>query len=132
MKRIILIGLLAPALLTGQRDTAKARESYLIGRQAMRDRKTSEAIAAFNKAVELNDRSSEYYVWLGHAHTRDIAKANFMRQPIVARESRERTTRPWSWTHRAFRRVRRASSTTPMRQASPAAEWTRPGPKPLV
>src|ERR1043165_4188052 len=85
MNRAIVIALLAPALLAAQRDTAKAREAYLTGRQAMRDKKTSEAIAAFNRAVELNDKSSEYYMWLGHAHTRDIAKANFMRQPIVAR-----------------------------------------------
>jgi hypothetical protein len=88
MKRAILIALVVPAILAGQRDTAKARESFLVGRQAMREKRTSDAINAFNKAVELNDRSSEYYLWLGHAHTRDIAKANFMRQPIVAKRIR--------------------------------------------
>src|ERR1043165_7850164 len=85
MNRAIVIALLVPALVGAQRDTAKAREAFLTGRQAMRDKKTSEAIAAFNRAVELNDRSSEYFMWLGHAHTRDLAKATFMRQPIVAR-----------------------------------------------
>jgi hypothetical protein len=88
MKRAILMALVVPAMLGAQRDTAKARESYLAGRQAMREKRTSDAINAFNKAVELNDRSSEYYMWLGHAHTRDIAKANFMRQPIIARRIR--------------------------------------------
>jgi hypothetical protein len=85
MKRLILLALLMPSMLISQRDTAKAREAYLSGRQAMRDKRTSDAISAFNKAVELNDRSSDYYVWLGHAHTRDIKTANFMRQPVVAR-----------------------------------------------
>lgn len=88
MKRAIVMALVVPAMLAAQRDTAKARESYLAGRQAMREKRTADAINAFNKAVELNDRSSEYYVWLGHAHTRDIAKANFMRQPIIARRIR--------------------------------------------
>ena len=88
MKGFIVILMLAPALLGAQRDTAKAREAYLSGRAAMREKRTSDAIAAFNRAVELNDRSSEYYVWLGHAHTRDIAKANFMRQGLIARRIR--------------------------------------------
>lgn len=88
MKRTVLVALLLPALLGAQRDTAKAREAYLSGRQAMRDKRTSDAISAFNRAVELNDRSSEYFLWLGHAHTRDIAKANFMRQPVIARRIR--------------------------------------------
>lgn len=88
MKRVILVALLLPSMLFGQKDTAKAHEAYLAGRVAMRDKRTSDAIASFGKAVELNDRSSEYFVWLGHAHTRDIAKANFMRQPIIARRIR--------------------------------------------
>ncbi len=85
MKRLLLVSMLVPGLLAGQRDTAKAREAYLNGRQAMRDKRTSDAISAFSKAVELNDQSSDYFVWLGHAHTRDIATASFMRQPIIAR-----------------------------------------------
>ena len=85
---MILVALAAPAALPAQRDTAKAREAYLEGRQAMRDRKTGAAIDAFNRAVKLDDRSSDYYVWLGHAHTRDISSASFMRQPVIARRIR--------------------------------------------
>jgi tetratricopeptide (TPR) repeat protein len=85
IRSILLITMAVPSLLAGQRDSVKARESYLAGRQAMREKRTSDAINAFNRAVELNDRFSEFFVWLGHAHTRDIQKANVMRQPIVAR-----------------------------------------------
>jgi hypothetical protein len=88
MTRRLMLVLLVPSLLAAQRDTAKAREAYLTGRQAMRDKRTGDAIHAFERAVELNDRSSEYFVWLGHAHTRDIAKANFMRQGLIARRIR--------------------------------------------
>ena len=88
MKRLLLLSLLVPSLLAGQRDTAKAREAYLAGRQAIREKRIPDAIASFNKAVELNDRSSEYFLWLGHAHTRDIARANFMRQGLIARRIR--------------------------------------------
>jgi hypothetical protein len=88
MRRALLLALILPSLLVAQRDTAKARESYIAGRQAIREKRIGDAINAFNRAVELNDRSSEYYLWLGHAHTRDIAKANVMRQPLIARRIR--------------------------------------------
>ena len=78
----------APTISEAQRDSIKAREAYLEGRTAMREKRTGDAINAFDRAVKLDDRSSEYFLWLGHAHTRDIAKANFMRQPVIARRIR--------------------------------------------
>ena len=38
MKRVIMMALVAPALLSAQRDTAQAREAYLTGRQAIREK----------------------------------------------------------------------------------------------
>jgi tetratricopeptide (TPR) repeat protein len=85
---LLMVALAMPALVFAQRDTAKAREAFLEGRAAMRERRTASAIDAFNRAVKLDDRSSEYFVWLGHAHTRDISSANFMRQGLIARRIR--------------------------------------------
>ena len=87
-KHILTAALLSlPALASAQRDSVKAREAYLEGRTAMREKRTGAAISAFDRASKLDPRS-EYYVWLGHAHTRDISTANFMRQPIIARRIR--------------------------------------------
>jgi tetratricopeptide (TPR) repeat protein len=87
-KPLIAALLLAmPAVAFAQRDSVRAREAYLEGRTAMREKKTSAAIDAFDRATKLDPRS-EYFVWLGHAHTRDISTASFIRQPIVARRIR--------------------------------------------
>jgi hypothetical protein len=88
-RTIVLTALLvAPAMAEAQRDSSKAREAYLEGRTAIREKRIGDAIGAFDRAVKLDDRSSEYFLWLGHAHTRDIAKASFMRQPVIARRIR--------------------------------------------
>src|SRR4051812_28899829 len=87
-KQLILAALLIlPGPALAQRDSIKAHDAYLEGRVAMREKKTSSAIEAFNRATKLDARS-EYFVWLGHAHTRDISTANFIRQPFIARRIR--------------------------------------------
>ena len=89
MRNMLMVLLLsAPALAEAQRDSVKAHEAYLEGRVAIREKRIGDAINAFDRAVKLDDRRSEYYLWLGHAHTRDIAKANFMRQGLIARRIR--------------------------------------------
>jgi len=87
-KQLIAVLLLAvPCATFAQRDSIRAREAYLEGMAAMHEKKTSVAIDAFDRATKLDPRS-EYFVWLGHAHTRDISTASFIRQPIVARRIR--------------------------------------------
>jgi len=87
-RHLVVAALLAiPAVAFGQRDSVKAREAYLEGRTAMREKRIPAAIDAFNRATKLDQRS-EYYVWLGHAHTKDISTASFLRQPIIARRIR--------------------------------------------
>ena len=79
--------LILPSMATAQRDSVKAREAYLEGRAAIREKRIPAAIDAFSRATKLDQRS-EYFVWLGHAHTRDISTASFLRQPIIARRIR--------------------------------------------
>src|ERR1043166_9706219 len=87
-RHLVVAALLAfPVLAFAQRDSVKARDAYMEGRTAMREKRTSAAIDAFRRATKLDARS-EYFVWLGHAHTRDISTASFIRQPIVARRIR--------------------------------------------
>ena len=86
MRSVFVLALALGAwTLPAQQDTVQARAAYEQGRAAMRDRKFDDAVKAFERAVELNPRSSEYHVWLGHGYTRQLATANFMRKGIIGR-----------------------------------------------
>ena len=85
MRYIMVIALaLSPSILRAQ-DTVRARGAYEQGRAAMRERKFDDAVKAFERAVELNPRLSDYHLWLGHGYTRQLATANFLRKGIIGR-----------------------------------------------
>src|SRR4029078_13017703 len=48
-------------------------------------RKFDDAAASFEHAVELNPTRSEYHLWLGHAYTKQLVSANFIRKGIIGR-----------------------------------------------
>jgi tetratricopeptide (TPR) repeat protein len=84
--RCLWIGaLLAASRLGAQQDTAAARAAYEEGRAAMREEKFDRAAESFERAVRLNPASSEHYLWLGHAYTRQLAHVNFIRKGVIGR-----------------------------------------------
>jgi tetratricopeptide (TPR) repeat protein len=72
-------------VLFAQQEPARARSSYDEGRMAMRERRTDDAVRAFERAVALDSTKSEYHVWLGHAYTRQLMAASFIRKGIIGR-----------------------------------------------
>ena len=69
--------------------SAEARAAFERGRAAHNARKTDEAVSAFERAVELDPTSSLYQMWLGHAYTRQLTTAGFLRKPFIARRCGE-------------------------------------------
>ena len=61
-----------------------AAEHYKAGRAAM-NLKPDDAVKEFEKAVALDDRNSEYHLWLGNALGSVAQKASVLRQPFLAR-----------------------------------------------
>ena len=41
-------------------------------------------MSAFERAVALEPTSSLYHMWLGHAYTRQLSSAGFLRKPFIA------------------------------------------------
>ena len=66
---------------------AEAKAAFDRGRAAHNAGKTDEAVSAFERAVALDPTSSLYQLWLGHAYTRQLSSAGFLRQPFIARRS---------------------------------------------
>jgi len=86
MRPATLFLVCAPLLVVdAQQDTARARTLFDQGRAAMQARKFDDAATAFERAVELSPNRSEYHLWLGHAYTRQLASANFIRKGIIGR-----------------------------------------------
>src|SRR5262245_14316040 len=84
--RSLLLIMSCAAVAAGQgTDTSLARASFEDGRSAMQARRFDDAATAFERAVELNPNRSEYHLWLGHAYTRQLAAANFIRKGIIGR-----------------------------------------------
>ena len=69
--------------------SAEAKAAFERGRAAHNAGKTDEAVSAFARAVELDPTSSLYHLWLGHAYSRQLRTAGFLRQPFIARRSGE-------------------------------------------
>ena len=81
-----LLGLCAAVFqAAAQQDTALARASFEQGRAAMQARKFNDAATSFEHAIELHPNRSEYHLWLGHAYTKQLATANFIRKGIIGR-----------------------------------------------
>jgi tetratricopeptide (TPR) repeat protein len=71
------------------RAEAEAKAAFERGRAAHNAGKTDEAVSAFERAVALDPTSSLYHMWLGHAYSRQLSSAGFLRKPFIARRSGE-------------------------------------------
>jgi Tfp pilus assembly protein PilF len=71
------------------RAEAEAKAVFERGRAAHNAGKTDEAASCFERAVALDPTSSLYQMWLGHAYSRQLASAGFLRKPFIARRSGE-------------------------------------------
>jgi tetratricopeptide (TPR) repeat protein len=69
--------------------SAEAKAAFERGRAAHNAGKTDEAVSAFERAVALDPTSSLYHMWLGHAYSRQLSSAGFLRKPFIARRSGE-------------------------------------------
>jgi tetratricopeptide (TPR) repeat protein len=55
------------------------------GRAALQAQRVGDAIKAFQNAIALDSLSSDYHMWLGNAHLRDLMAASFIRKGVIAR-----------------------------------------------
>ena len=69
--------------------SAEAKVAFDRGRAAHSAGKTDEAVSAFEHAVALDPNSSLYHMWLGHAYTRQLSTAGFLRKPFIGKRSGE-------------------------------------------
>ena len=69
--------------------SAEAKAAYDRGRAAHRAGKVDEAVGAFERAVAFEPSSSLYHLWLGHAYSRQLSSAGFLRKPFIGRRSGE-------------------------------------------
>jgi tetratricopeptide (TPR) repeat protein len=67
----------------------EAKAAFERGRAAHNAGKTDEAVSFFERAVALDSTSSLYHMWLGHAYSRQLSSAGFLRKPFIARRSGE-------------------------------------------
>jgi tetratricopeptide (TPR) repeat protein len=72
--------------------SAEAKAAFDCGKAAHNAGKTDEAVSCFERAVALDPTSSVYYMWLGHAYSRQLSTAGFLRKPFIARRSGEAYT----------------------------------------
>jgi len=85
MRTALIVAVSLASTASAQQDSARARLLYEQGRSAMQQRKFDDAANSFEHAVSLNSMKSEYHLWLGHAYTRQLASANFIRKGIIGR-----------------------------------------------
>jgi tetratricopeptide (TPR) repeat protein len=85
MMKLIALVLASASVLSAQRDTVRARTAYEQGRAAMQARQFEDAAKSFERAIELDPGKSTYHLWLGHAYTRQLASANFIKKGIIGR-----------------------------------------------
>src|SRR3954469_3024362 len=64
---------------------ADARTAYCVGRIAMAQNRSSDAVDWFEKAVDRDVNVAEYHLWLGNALGDEAEKASKLRQPFLAR-----------------------------------------------
>jgi tetratricopeptide (TPR) repeat protein len=68
---------------------AEAKAAFERGRAAHNAGKRDEAVSSFERAVALDPTSSLYQMWLGHAYSRQLSSAGFLRKPFIGRRSGE-------------------------------------------
>jgi tetratricopeptide (TPR) repeat protein len=71
------------------RTEAEAKAAYDRGRAAHSAGNADEAVSAFEKAVALEPTSSLYHLWLGHAYSRQLSSAGFLRKPFIGKRCGE-------------------------------------------
>lgn len=69
----------------GEKDAAAA---YYLGRIMMTEDTDDKAAQWFERAVQMSPRNSTYYDWLGRAYGRQAQSANKLRQPFLARKTK--------------------------------------------
>jgi tetratricopeptide (TPR) repeat protein len=74
-----------PAFKTTARVGAAA---FYVGRIAMEERKNDGAADYFEAATKLDPQNSTYFLWLGRAYGREAQNANVLRQPGLAKKTR--------------------------------------------
>jgi tetratricopeptide (TPR) repeat protein len=91
MRWMLILSLVAAAASIPQvKDaSAEAKTAFDRGRAAHNAGKTDEAVSAFEQAVAFDPTSSLYHLWLGHAYSRQLSSAGFLRKPFIARRSGE-------------------------------------------
>jgi tetratricopeptide (TPR) repeat protein len=67
------------------RDARDANALFYMGRIALAEDQPGEAIDWFEKAVKVNEKSSEYHRWLATALGEEAQRANTLRRPFLAR-----------------------------------------------
>ena len=86
---VCLIVGVAAGVTARQDKASEAKAAFDRGRAAHNAGKTDEAVSSFERAVTLDPDSSLYHLWLGHAYSRQLASANFLRKPFIGRRSGE-------------------------------------------
>ncbi|MEP6551643.1 MAG: tetratricopeptide repeat protein [Gemmatimonadales bacterium] len=69
----------------GENDAAAA---YYLGRIMMTEHTDDKAARWFENAVQMSPRNATYYDWLARAHGRQAQSANKLRQPFLARKTK--------------------------------------------
>lgn len=59
---------------------------FYVGRIAFGEQQYETAIENFEKAVELEEKNSDYHLWLGRAYGRQAERSSFFRQLLLARK----------------------------------------------
>jgi len=78
-----------PLAQPAKESSAEAKAAFDCGRAAHNARKTDEAVTCFERAVALEPTSALYHMWLGHAYSRQLSTAGFLRKPFIGRRSGE-------------------------------------------
>lgn len=68
-----------------QRNARDPNALYYMGRIALQESRSSDAVDWLEKAVDVNNKSSTYHYWLGAALGEEVQHASKFRQPFLAR-----------------------------------------------
>lgn len=63
--------------------------AFYLGRIAFAEEHYKEAVAWFEKAVQLTDEHSDYHLWLGRAYGHQAERVSILQQPLLARKVKE-------------------------------------------